>query len=108
MSKNFKALAEYYDSGDFSAEARDAEPTTGLVVASAATEPMDSFTIRLPVSVLESVRSIAAERNESTGSVIRRMVENAVSDHTSDDATIPVSALRELISLAQDPQKKPA
>ncbi|BAU97140.1 hypothetical protein N24_2878 [Corynebacterium suranareeae] len=78
MSDKLRDLAEYYDSGDFSEEAREAETSTALVEPSGASEPMDSFTVRLSISVLESVRSRAAERNESTESVIRRMIEDGV------------------------------
>lgn len=102
MGTNFKDLAAYFDAGDFSEEAKAAQPAKDTPGSAGSAEPMDSFTVRLPVSVLEVVRKIAAEENETTGSIIRRMVENAVAEHTSDEATVPVSALRELISLAQD------
>ncbi|MGP6174049.1 hypothetical protein [Corynebacterium sp. A21] len=102
MSTNFKELAEFFDAGDFSAEAKAAEPMKTAPGSGNAGEPMDAFTVRLPVSVLEAVRKIAAEEGETTGSVIRRMVESAVAEHTSDQAVVPVSALRELISLAEN------
>ncbi|MBD8031307.1 ribbon-helix-helix protein, CopG family [Corynebacterium gallinarum] len=105
MNTNFQELADYYDTGDFSEEAKAAQPTTDDAGPGGPTEPMDSFTVRLPVSVLEAVRKIAAEGNDTTGSVIRRMVEGAVAEHTSDEATIPVRALRKLISLANDPEQ---
>ena len=103
MGTNFKELAEFYDTGDFSDEARAAEPVKD---SPGSDEPMDSFTVRLPVSVLETVRRIAAEEHQTTGSVIRRMVENAVAGHTSDEAMVPVAALRELISLATEPEQR--
>lgn len=67
-------------------------------------EAMNTFTVRLPVSVLEILRSVARERKETTGAVIRRIVENAVAEHVSDDATVPVSALRALIAEAEEPE----
>lgn len=94
MSTNFTELAEYFDAGDFSDEAKAAhvaEETTGTA---GSTKPRDAFTVRLPVSVLQAVRAIAAEEHEATGSIIRRMVEDTVAEHTSDEATVPVSALR--------------
>lgn len=106
MNTNFKELAEYFDAGDFSAEAQAAQPAKRPADSTGATEPMDAFTVRLPVSVLESVRKIAAEEQETTGSIIRRMVENAVSEHTNDEAMIPVGALRKLISLAHNPNQE--
>lgn len=104
MSTNFKELAEYFDAGDFSEEARAAEPVKEPTGTAASVEPMDAFTVRLPVSVLEAVREIATEAGQTTGSIIRQMVEDAVAERASDEATVPVRALRELISLAQEPE----
>lgn len=106
MSTNFKDLAEHFDTGDFSEEAKAAHPVKDAPGSSGSAEPMDAFTVRLPVSVLESVRAIAAEDNETTGSIIRRMVESAVAEHTSDETMISVRALRELISRANNPDEK--
>lgn len=107
MGTNFKELAEYFDAGDFTTEAKKAEPVNMAAGSADANEPMDAFTVRLPVSVLETVRAIAAQEGESTGAILRRMVESAVAEHTSDQAVVPVSALRELISLAQNDEQTP-
>lgn len=56
----FQELAEYFDAGDFSEEAKAAQPVKEHAGAVGSAEPMDAFTVRLPVSVLEAVRKIAA------------------------------------------------
>ncbi|HJG42678.1 hypothetical protein [Corynebacterium phoceense] len=70
-----------------------------------AAEPMSAFKVRLPASVLNKVRDIAAQRGETTGLVLREIVETAVADAVDDDATISVAEPRKLITTATDSER---
>lgn len=85
---------DFFDTHDFADTIADAEP------ADWERSPMTAFTVRLPQSVLSRLRIDAERRNMPTGELIRKILTEAVSDATSGEKTIPVSALRELIAQA--------
>ena len=66
---------------------------------------MSAFKVRLPASVLNKVRDIAAQRGETTGLVLREIIETAVADAVDDDATISVAEPRKLITTATDSER---
>lgn len=92
------ALAAHYDQADLSAEIVAATPTNS---SSAPAEPMDAFTVRLPTTLLDALRSRAVTENITTGQVIRRILEVAVSQDVDGDKAIPVHKLRALIADAR-------
>ena len=101
------ARSERRSRNDFSAEiemSADSEPENGAhdKAGHNAAEPMSAFTVRLPTSVSNKVRDIAAQRGETTGLVLREIIETAVADAVDDDATISVAELRKLIATATD------
>lgn len=95
MTDRLSDLARHYDTTDLSAQIDAAEPATPTA---ATAEPMDAFTVRLPVTLLAILRERAAAANITTGQMIRRTLETAVSDTVDDDKTIPVHKLRALIA----------
>lgn len=107
MSKNNKLerLADYYDSTDTSAELAEA---TYSPPETPAGEPMTTFAVRLPATVLERVRQIAGQHNATTSAVIRRWIEVGIASEAAggDERTVPVQDLLELISRA--PTKRAA
>lgn len=86
-------LAHHYDTTNVSAEIEVSEPAT-----SAGGEPMDAFTVRLPVAPLNTLRARASAEHVTTGQMIRRTLEAALSSTVDDDKTIPVYKLRALIA----------
>lgn len=96
MTDRLADLAHHYDTTDLSTEIDASEPTTRATTAAA--EPMDAFTVRLPVSLLGALRERAAAENITTGQMIRRTLETALSATVDDDKTIPVHKLRALIA----------
>jgi predicted DNA binding CopG/RHH family protein len=89
-------LAHHYDTTDLSAQIDASEPATPTVTGT--TEPMDAFTVRLPVTLLDALRKRAAAEHITTGQMIRRTLETALSSTVDDDKTIPVHKLRALIA----------
>jgi hypothetical protein len=59
---------------------------------------MDAFTVRLPTTLLDALRQRAAAENITTGQMIRRTLETALSATIDDDKTIPVHKIRALIA----------
>lgn len=98
MTDRLSDLARHYDTTDLSAQIDAAEPATPTAATAATAEPMDAFTVRLPVTLLAILRERAAAANITTGQMIRRTLETAVSDTVDDDKTIPVHKLRALIA----------
>ncbi|QYH19145.1 hypothetical protein JKI95_07830 [Corynebacterium aquatimens] len=92
-------LRNYYDNSDISEALEDAEPTA--FGDQAGPDAMSAFTVRLPTHVLNAVREIARREGRTTGAVLRSMVELGVAETASDDAVVPVSELRKLISSAK-------
>ncbi|HEX7322441.1 MAG TPA: hypothetical protein VF299_05820 [Mycobacterium sp.] len=107
MSKNIKLerLADYYDGTDTSTELAEA---TYSPPETPAGEPMTTFAVRLPTTVLERVRQIAGQRDVTTSAVIRRWIEVGIASEAAgrDERTVPVQDLLELISRA--PTKRAA
>lgn len=91
-----KNLAEHYDTTDLSVQIEASEPATRE--AAPTVEPMDAFTVRLPVVLLDALRARASAENVTTGQMIRRTLEAALSATVDDDKTIPVHKLRALIA----------
>lgn len=85
---------DYFDTHDFSDAVEEATP------ADWERSPMTAFTVRLSQSTLEALRRAARDQKMTTGALIRKVLTEAVSDATSGEKTIPVSALRELIAQA--------
>lgn len=73
------ALTEHYDSTDLSEQIGGSEPTPPVEAASSS-EPMEAFTVRLPVALLDVLRERAAAEGIATGQMIRRTLEGAVSE----------------------------
>lgn len=96
MTTRNNELADYYADADVSAEIATSQPAPDYSPGGA--EPMDAFTVRLPVALLEALRSRAASEGVTTGQMIRRTLEAAVSAGTDDNKTIPVHKLRALIA----------
>lgn len=90
-------LAERYDSADTSREL--VEATAATADPPAASERMTTFAVRLPVSVLDHVREVAAQRGMTTSAVIRQWIETGIAEDVrgADDRVVSVSALVELI-----------
>ncbi len=97
MTDRFAELAQHYDTTDLSAHIGAAEPAVATT-SSGSTEPMDAFTVRLPVSLLNALRDRAVAEHVTTGQMIRRTLEAALSVTVDDDKTIPVHKLRALIA----------
>lgn len=97
MTDRFAELADHYDSTDLSAQIDASEPAEPTPAA-AASEPMDAFTVRLPVALLDALRTRAAAEKITTGQMIRRTLEAALSATVDDNKTIPVHKLRALIA----------
>jgi len=91
---------DYYDNTDFSAELA-AEGQVHRGTDGPTTDPMQSFAVRLPASVLREVRAIARERNVSTGAVLRSMVEESLARRATDEGVVPVKSLLALVAQAQ-------
>ena len=100
MTTDYERLAHYYDTNDFSHEAAESTVEESPSRTAPVVEPMDSFTVRLPVSLLDKVRSLAAEKGLPTGAMLRNIIQNAVAGETDDDATVSVAELRRLIATA--------
>lgn len=98
MTDNLADLARHYDTTNLSAEIEASEPAVSPPNASSGTEPMDAFTVRLPISLLGALRDRAATEHITTGQMIRRTLETALSATVDDDKTIPVHKLRALIA----------
>lgn len=97
MTDRLSELAHRYDTTDLSTQIKAAEPVAPTTTAATA-EPMDAFTVRLPVTLLATLRERATAENITTGQMIRRTLETALSDTVDDDKTIPVHKLRALIA----------
>lgn len=97
MTDRFAELAEHYDNTDLSAQIEASEPAAPAVTAGAS-EPMEAFTVRLPVTLLDVLRERAAAEGIATGQMIRRTLEEAVSEIVEDDQVVPVRELRALIA----------
>ncbi|MGV0624590.1 hypothetical protein [Mycolicibacter minnesotensis] len=91
-----KNLAEHYDTTDLSAQIEASEPANREAAPTG--EAMDAFTVRLPVALLDALRARAVTENVTTGQIIRRTLEAALSATVDDDKTIPVHKLRALIA----------
>lgn len=94
---NTKHIADFYDSSDQSEVITDAaltraSPTVGV--------PMEAFTVRLPITVLDHFRAQAKREGVTTGEVLRRVLQDASADQVDNDATITVRELRALIANA--------
>ncbi len=88
------AAAAHYDTADASDEIAAAELTPG---DPAATSALAGYSVRLPVDVLASVRTLAKDRGISTGAWLREAIETAVAARTTDPETVPAAALLALI-----------
>lgn len=104
MSPNTKLerLAERYDSADTAPELAEAtEATEATSDAPIAAERMTTFAVRLPVAVLDHIREIADQRNETTSAVIRQWIEvGLATDASGEDRVVPVQELLALIGRA--------
>lgn len=98
MTDRFANLAQHYDTTDVSAQIEASEPAASTVTTATAGEPMDAFTVRLPASLLGNLRQRATSEGITTGQMIRRVLETALSAGVDDDKTIPVHKLRALIA----------
>lgn len=102
MSENTKLdrLAALYDNTDTAGELADATAVTPD--AHAPDEPMTTFAVRLPATVLEHVREVAQQRNLTTSALIRRWVEVGIATDAQDTnaRSVPVQDLLELIGRA--------
>jgi hypothetical protein len=58
MTDRLSDLAHHYDTTDLSAQIDAAEPATPAATAAATAEPMDAFTVRLPVTPLATLRLV--------------------------------------------------
>lgn len=76
-----------YDTSSFAAELDSAIRNNPSTVSDS--EALDSFTVALPVSVLNRVRSLARKENVTTGTVLRRLIE-AELNATDDDGLRPL------------------
>ena len=85
MATNHERLARYYDTNDFSGEAAQAVPEN-CAPAGAPAEPMDAFTLKLPVALLGKIRALAAEKGLSTGEMLRDIIKNGFADETDASA----------------------
>lgn len=92
-------LREFYDNTDTAEMMEDLELVDLGFRAGA--EAMSAFTVRLPAVVLNAARDIASKRQITTGAVLRELVEAGIARTASDDAVVPVSELRRLISAAE-------
>ena len=99
MTDRFAALADHHDNDDLSAQIDASEPAPESARPTAP-EPMDAFTVRLPVSLLDILRERAAAEQVTTGRMIRRTLEAAISASVDDDKAIPVHELRASIAEA--------
>jgi predicted DNA binding CopG/RHH family protein len=97
MTDRLADLAHHYDTTDLCEQIEASEPATPTAAA-AGTEPMDAFTVRLPSTILDALRQRAAAEKITTGQMIRRTLEAALSATIDDDKTIPVHKIRALIA----------
>ena len=99
-STKLERLAARYDNTD---TARELAGATAVDTHTRAVgEPMTTFAVRLPLTVLDHVREVAQQRNLTTSALIRRWVEVGIATDArgGDDRTVPVQDLLELIGRA--------
>ncbi|MDQ2847978.1 MAG: hypothetical protein M3Y77_16870 [Actinomycetota bacterium] len=98
-STKLERLAARYDNTD---TARELAEATAVAPHTPAGEPMTTFAVRLPITVLDHVREVAQQRNVTTSALIRRWVEVGIATdaHGVDDRAVPVQDLLELIGRA--------
>lgn len=92
-------LREFYDNTDTAEMMEDLE--TVDLGSRTSSDAMSAFTVRLPTTVLNAARDIADKRQLTTGAVLRELIEAGIARTASDDAVVPVSELRRLISAAE-------
>ncbi|MEJ5997893.1 hypothetical protein [Corynebacterium sp. H130] len=99
----FQELADYYDNTDQSTIMRDARlmerPAEYRIPR--ASEAMTSYSVRLPLSILNAVGEMAEAEGKTTGAKLREIVTEYVSKGAAGDAHVPVSALLDLIARAE-------
>ncbi|MEH0147540.1 hypothetical protein V6D40_07685 [Corynebacterium sp. Q4381] len=92
-------LRNFYDSTDVSDLMAEAERVDlGDLTDS---EAMVSYTVSMPRGVLDAAREIAAARGVSTADVLRRLIDEGVTRHTTGEASVPISKLMRLIDEAR-------
>ncbi|MFV8395354.1 hypothetical protein [Corynebacterium hindlerae] len=99
----FQELADYYDTTDQSAamhKAQLVERPEGYRPPKAS-EAMTSYSVRLPLSILNAVAKQAELEGKTTGAKLREIVTEYVSKGAAGDAHVPVSALLDLIARAE-------
>ncbi len=89
--RHAEAAADYYETHDAAAE-MDAT-TWERHEGRQPSEAMSGFNTRLPTTVLNDARAIAAARGMTTGAWIREVIEAAVSKQNSGDDLVPMSVL---------------
>ena len=94
-------LAEHYDTTDTAKELEDAT-AAGDTDRPPGAEPMTTFAVRVPATVLDHVRDIAEQRNITTSALIRRWIDAGMAEDGGDATgrVVPVQALLELIGRA--------
>lgn len=99
----FQDLADYYDTTDQSAAMHNAqlvERPEGYCPPKTS-EAMTSYSVRMPLSVLNAVGEMAQAEGKTTGAKLREIVTEYVSKGADGDAQVPVSALLDLIARAE-------
>lgn len=99
----YQELADYYDINDFSDLVTTAKPPARPAEyrPPKPAETMTTFSVRLPVAVLDEVCKLAECENKTTGAKFREIIEDYVANRQDKNAVIPVSALQALIAQAR-------
>lgn len=101
----YHELAEFYDNTDQSAAMSGAclvRRPEGYRPPKPS-EAMTSYSVRMPLSVLNAVSDMAETEGKTTGAKLREIVTEYVSKRADGDAHVPVSALLDLIARAEKP-----
>jgi predicted DNA-binding protein len=85
-------LRKYYATHDTTAEMEAAIEAGTFTRHDAVTNPMASYSVRLPAPILEEARTIAKHRGTTMGAWLREAVESAVVQ-AQENVTVPISVL---------------
>lgn len=99
--KKMDELREYYDNHDTAEDLAAAlEAGTAVYETDSVEDPMITTSLRLPRSVLQTIRERAATEGIKPTALMRRVIEASVLPATGDAALDPVIELRHVIDSA--------